>query len=342
MQKSIFVGLDLGSSHCHQTVINADGEFVSSRSIPTSEFHLRSAFAALGENVCVHLEASELAPWVYSIIAPLVKQVVVSHPRSIAWIGKDSVKDDAIDARKLAELLRLNQVHPVYYETLESRRHFKYLVTHYEQLTHDQARLKAKIKARLRTLGIIRQDSNLFSKSGQSALLDSISQLPLKMMITQSFDVLNRLLEIQTAARLAMVEFSQQFPEIKLLQTAPGVGIITACKFVAYLQTPQRFSNKRQLWRYCRLGVTRRESNGKRLSYPRLDRSGVGSLKDVSRKIFEAALRTKKENRFKRVFEQSLAETKNQVHARLSTQRKILAVLRAMWIQMKPFEDSSG
>ncbi len=260
----------------------------------------------------------------------------------MAWIGKDSLKDDAIDARKLADLLRLNQTHPVYYETLESRRHFKHLVTHYEQLAHDQARLKAKIKARLRTLGIIRQDSHLFSKIGQTQLLDSISELPLKQMMAQSFDVLNQMLETQTAAKLAMIEFSRQFAEVALLQTAPGVGIITACKFVGYLQTPKRFSNKRQLWRYCRLGVTRRESNGKRLSYPRLDRSGIGSLKDVSRKVFEAALRTKKDNLFKRAFEKSVAETKNKVHARLSTQRKILATLRAMWIKMQPFADAGG
>ena len=342
MQQSIFVGLDLGSNRCQQTIINSDGSFVSSRSIPTSEFHLRSAFAGLGKQACVHLEASELASWVSSVISPLVREVVVSHPRSMAWIGKDSLKDDAIDARKLAELLRLNQVHPVYYETLETRRHFKHLVTHYEQLSHDQARIKTKIKARLRTLGIIRQDSHLFSSKGQAELLDSITEPALKMMITQSFAVLNQMVETQVAARLAMIGFSRQFPEIKLLQTAPGAGIITACKFVAYLQTPKRFSNKRQLWRYCRLGITRRESNGKRLSYPKLDRSGAGSLKDVSRKIFEAALRTKKDNLFKRAFEQSLAATKNQVHARLSTQRKILATLRAMWIKMKPFDDSGG
>jgi transposase len=342
MSSLLFVGLDLGSNHCYQTVINADGKFVSERSIPTSEFHLRSAFATLGKQAFVHFEASELAPWVYSIISPLVAQVVVSHPRSMAWIGKDSLKDDAIDARKLADLLRLNQTHPVYYENLESRRHFKHLVTHYEQLAHDQARLKAKIKARLRTLGIIRQDSHLFAKSGQIQLLDSIKQPALKIMMTQSFAVLNQMLETQGAARVSMIEFSRQFAEVRLLQTAPGVGIITACKFVGYLQTPKRFSNKRQLWRYCRLGITRRESNGKRLSYPRLDRSGVGSLKDVSRKVFEAALRTKKDNLFKRFYEQSLTETKNKVHARLSTQRKILATLRAMWIKMMPFEDSSG
>lgn len=340
--QSVFVGLDLGSKYCHQTVINSDGVRLSSRSIPTSELHLRKAFESLNGQVRVHLEASELAPWVSSMIAPLVSQVVVSHPLKLAWIGKDSNKDDSIDAFKLAELLRLQQTHPVYLESLESRRRFKHLVSHYEQLSRDQARFKAKIKARLRTLGIIRQDSHLFSIVGQRQLLASIEQPIIKTMLAQSFSLLQQMIDTQNSAKLSMIEFSKQFPEIKLLQTAPGVGIITACKFVGYLQTPKRFSNKRQLWRYCRLAVTRRESNGKRLSYPRLDRSGVGSLKDVSRKIFEAARRTKTDNLFKQFYENSLAETKNKVHARLSTQRKILATLRAMWIKMKPFASEIG
>jgi len=130
MQQSIFVGLDLGSSHCHQTVINSDGVLVHSRSIPTSEQHLRLAFADLGNDVHVHAEASELAAWSRSIISPLVSRFVIAHPRSLAWIAKDSQKDDAVDARKLAELLRLNRVHEVYYEDRLDHRSFKYLVVH--------------------------------------------------------------------------------------------------------------------------------------------------------------------------------------------------------------------
>ena len=250
---------------------------------------MRSAFAHLNGDVRVHLEASELSDWVASIVQPLVAEVVVSHPRSLAWIGKDSQKDDKIDARKLAELLRLGRVHRVFCQSDDSRRTFKYLVVHYEHLSREQARCKSKIKARLRTLGIIRKDSKLFSNAGQNALLASIEAVSIKQMMAQSFAVLGQMLASFDEAKAAMIEFSKQFREVKLLQTAPGVGIITACRFVGYLQTPHRFSNKRKLWRFCRLGVTRRESNGKRLSYPRLDRSGVGSLKDVSRKIFEAA-----------------------------------------------------
>lgn len=340
MQQSIYVGLDLGSSHCHQTVINADGSLQMSRSIPTSEQQLRLAFSSLGDNVRVHLESGELADWVSSVIKPLVAEVVVSHSRTLAWIGKDSQKDDAIDARKLAELLRLNRTHPVYWQTDDSRRLFKQLVTHHENLSREQARLKSKIKARLRTLGIIRFDTRLFTKSGQSALLDELKEPVIKLMLAQTFAVLNQLLDTEIQAKQAMTAASKQFPEVRLLQTAPGVGIITACRFVAYVQTPHRFSNKRKLWRFCRLGITRRESNGKRLAHPRLDSAGVGSLKDVSRKVFEAARRTKKDNSFKRFYEQSLANTKNAVHARLSAQRKILATLRAMWLSMQPYRDT--
>jgi len=332
----------LGSSRCQQTVMGADGLVRFSRVIPTSEQHLRSAFDKLGGDVRVHIEAGELAGWVGAVIKPLVSQVVVSHPRSLAWIGKDSVKDDKVDAGKLAELLRLGRVHEVYCEEDAKRRTFKHLVTHHEQTSREQARQKSKIKARLRTLGVIRKDARLFSAGGQAALLESIAEPEIKQMIAQSFAVLNQMLESEREAKAAMLAAARKFPEVRRLQTAPGVGAITACRFVGYLQTPRRFSNKRKLWRYCRLGITRRESNGKRLSHPRLDNAGVGSLKDVSRKVFEAARRCKGDNAFKRCYEQSLENTKNQVHARLATQRKILATLRAMWIANQPYRDFGG
>lgn len=339
MQQSLYVGLDLGSSQCYQSIINAAGALRLARSIPTSEQTLRSAFDKLDGTVAVHLEAGELSDWAAALIAPLVHSVVVSHPRSLAWIGKDSQKDDKVDARKLAELLRLGRVHEVFRQADDARRTFKYLVTHYEHLSREQARYKSKIKARLRTLGIIRKDSKLFSHTGQTALLDQIEAVSIKQMLAQAFAVLMNMRASFDAAKAAMIQFSEQFREVKLLQTAPGVGIITACRFVGYVQTPHRFSNQRKLWRFCRLGVTRRESNGKRLAHPKLDSAGVGSLKDVSRKIFEAARRTKSDNSFKQFYARSLANTKNAVHARLSTQRKILATLRAMWLNNQPFRN---
>ena len=94
----------------------------------------------------------------------------------------------------------------------------------------------------------------------------------------------------QEQARLLMLRAAQAFPEIKLLRTMPGVGPIGACRFSAYIHTPSRFSSKRKLWKYSRLSVSHRSSNGKPLRRPKLDySSGCGRLKDVSRKAFDAA-----------------------------------------------------
>jgi transposase len=287
----VYVGLDLGSSNFHQVAVNEAGVSKVNREFATSEANLIKAFADQRGEIQVHLEAGELAPWATSIIRPLVSRVVCSHPQTNAWIAKDADKSDRIDAFKLADLLRLNRFKEVHYPQ-QSRREFKALVQHYDELTQQQARLKTKIKARLRMQGVIVRGEQLFSAKGRKAVLAAVKSVAVRTAISQLYAVLDQSIESQTEARLLMLRAAQAFPEIKWLRTAPGMGPIGACRFSAYIHTPQRFSSTRKLWKYCRLSVSHRSSNGKPLRRPRLDRNGCGRLKDVTRKAFEAALRT--------------------------------------------------
>ena len=77
---TFYVGLDLGSSVFHQVAIKSTGSVSVNRDFSTSELNLRKAFADFRGEVHVHLEAGELAPWVGSVIEPLVHRVVCSHP----------------------------------------------------------------------------------------------------------------------------------------------------------------------------------------------------------------------------------------------------------------------
>jgi hypothetical protein len=87
--------------------------------------NLRPAFQGFDGELRVHTEAGELADRVSQVIKPLVKQVVVSHPQSLAWIAKDSRKCDKLDARKLADLLRCGLTHEVFPAQTGARRTFK-------------------------------------------------------------------------------------------------------------------------------------------------------------------------------------------------------------------------
>jgi transposase len=337
--ETVYVGLDMGSSGFQQVAIKTDGSLKLNRNFATSETNLRAAFADQRGELHVHLEAGELAPWAASVIAPLVARVVCSHPKDNAWIAKDADKCDRVDAYKLAELLRLNRFKEVHYAPDQPRRNFKQLVQHYDELTGQQARLKTKIKARLRMQGVIVTGERLFSIKGRQEVMARVEARDLRTAIKQLYEVLDQSVTAQEQARLLMLRAAQALPEIKLLRTVPGIGPIGACRFSAYIHTPSRFSSKRKLWKYCRLSVSHRSSNGKPLRRPRLDRSGCGRLKDVSRKAFDVAIRSRQDNGFKRAYQRALETTHDKIHARLTVQRKIVSTLRAMWITRTPYCD---
>src|SRR5882724_812717 len=301
---TVYVGLDLGSSNFHQVAVNDAGVSQISREFTTGEANLRKAFSDLHGQIQVHLEAGELAPWAAAVIGPLVTRVVCSHPQSNAWIAKDADKCDRIDAYKLAELLRLNRFKEVHYPPDQRRRNFKQLVQHYDELTSQQARLKTKLKARLRMQGVIVGGERVFSSSGRKPVLAEVKSAEVRTAIKQLYAVLDQAVATQEQARLLMLRAAQAFAEIRIFRTVPGVGPIGACRFSAYIHTPNRFSSKRKLWKYCRLSVSHRSSNGNPLRRPKLDySSGCGRLKDVSRKAFDVSQRLRTDNGFKRAYQ---------------------------------------
>jgi transposase len=342
----VYVGLDLGSSQFEILAMDREGVVLARGSLKTSECNLRTACSRLRQELKgelhVHLEAGELAGWAREVIAPLVTRVLVGDPRRSAWIANDPCKNDRLDAFKLADLLRMNRVHEVYYDDAKVRRVFKQVVQHYEDLTRERAALKVKIKARLRVQGLIRKDTRVFAAEGRAAIVNQIADTQLRAIVKQLYDLLEAITAQQRAALLLMRQMARQFPEIALLKKMPGVKLINACRFSAYVQNPHRFANLRCFWRYARLGVTQPMSDGKPIGPQHLDRAGCGSLKDVSRKTFEAALRRRDNNMFKRAYEQALARTKDATHARLSVQRKILAVMRAVWMTGQPYREELG
>jgi transposase len=54
------------------------------------------------------------------------------------------------------------------------------------------------------------------------------------------------------------------------LMELPGVGLIRASMFVAYVDTPWRFAGKQSLWRYLGIGL-KRERSGEGREYLRVE-----------------------------------------------------------------------
>ena len=246
---TLYCGIDAGSSNCHVAMMDEGGEFVVDTEIPTSELQLIAFLESLqkkGESVRVHLEAAELAQWIRGIIVERtnIDEVVVSDPKEMAWIAKDPHKNDTLDARKLADLLRLNRTHPVYYSDDKKMQSFKKQVQHHESISAEKARIKNKIKASLRTGGLIIKNSCAYSKRRREGILDSIEDQMVRESTEDLYGLLDTTESLCQKAEKRLRKMAKNWPIIEYFMEVPGVGLIMACRFVAYIQTPWRFATK--------------------------------------------------------------------------------------------------
>ena len=337
----VYIGIDLAAKTCVAAVRSEEGELVCVREFPTSEKSLVAFMQGVEGEAVVLMEECDLAYWARRVILPYAEKVDVADPKRNAWIHKDPIKNDKIDAGKLAEIAQLGSYHPVYHTPDEGIYALHLAVKAYDRLTKKAVAQKNQIKAKLRAQGIISEGSRVYGRRGREEALARVESPAVRELIASDYDLLDFLLCERARAKRRFLALAEGIPIVRAWQAIPGVGPVTAACFCAYVKCPQRFSDSRKLWRYCRLGITQCVSGGKDLRRQRLDRSGSGALKDVSMKAFIAAMRAGGDNRFKRAYAQTLANTGSEVHARLSTQRKIMAVMWAMWLYGTPYDDAN-
>lgn len=338
--KAVYLGIDLGVDVCAWYAMDRKGSFMNCGEFLTSESLLIETVQGIPGELHVLIEECELSGWVYRALLPHVKEVKVCNPVLNAWIARASNKSDRVDAPKLAEKMRTNSFSPVFNTEDEHMAAFKKAVQQDVKITRDMAKLKRIILAQYRREGVSYKNVSAFTEKGRQSLLDAVSNDRVRQLILQNYRRVRYLEGEKVAIRKIVKAFFNDIPIVRRLLDVPGVGPVSAARFAAYVQTPFRFSSKRKLWRYGRLGIVNRSSDGKPLGRKRLDRCASGVLKDVSRKVFNGAMSCREDNLFKRSYRRSLARTENPVHARLNTQRKVLSVLRAMWRDNTEYDDN--
>lgn len=330
MTKVAYLGMDVHARNCVLGHMDSKGNFMGTTTFSTSEQNIIEALKTIkAKEKYLAMEEGNLAYWVAQVSKPYVTEVISSDPKENALIFRSSRKLDKVDTRKLCRLLRLGELKRVYQPENDDRAIFKAAVQHYIDLRNQQIALKQKIKALYRHWGVISVEGQAVYGEKRSDYLKMVKQTPIRNQLVNLYSLMDEAESKQKKALKMVKKLGQKYPEIKEFQKIPGVGEVLAHTFDAFIQTPHRFADKRKLWRYCRLGITDRSSDGKPLGYKKLDRSGIAELKAMSYRAWLAAM--KGDNEVKRFFSNSYRKTLNRVHARLNTQRKIIAVMYGIW-----------
>ena len=274
-----FIGMDVHRDACQVCVLEPEGaerqERIASRVDDLTRFA-----ASLGSADVVAIEATGPAAAVARIIEPHAGQVVVVNPRRLGQIAARA-KTDQIDARTLARLLAAGVLTGVWTPD-EPTRALRRLVARRAAVVRARTRAKNEIHAVLaRNLSPRPPVTDAFGATGRR-WLEGL-ELPEKEAITlagclRQIDALN--VEVGELDR-ALARRLVGSPEARRLLSVPGVNVVVAATFLAYVGDVRRFPDARRLVGYLGLDPRVHQSGEATARGGHISKQGAGAVRQV-------------------------------------------------------------
>jgi transposase len=339
MDSKKYIGMDVHTESISIAVRNATGKIVMECVIETKASMILQFIDGLRGDLHVTFEEGTWAAWLYDLLKPHVTEVLVCNPRKNALL-KEGSKGDKIDARKLAELLRLNNLKPVYHGE-HGIRTLKELARSYLTITKDLMRVMNRLKALYRSWAIPCAGNGVYAPRQRSEWLGKISEAGVRRRAEHYYQQLDVLRLLRQEVRRDLLVESKKHKAWKLLRQIPGIGPIRAAVLIALIQTPHRFRTKRQLWNYSGLGLETHDSaqycvvegqlqrSKKPVTLRGLNKNHNHDLKDIFK---GAAMRSSTAaGPLHDFYEALLAKGRKPTMARLTLARKIAAIVFIVW-----------
>jgi transposase len=260
------IGMDVSDRKSRICVLSPSGEVVEERWIATTKRGLKSYFEKQPRSRVV-LEAGTHALWMTWLLEELGHDVIVANPRNLGLIYKSRKKSDPQDARRLAQLGRVDPalLSPVTLRCRDTHLHLAQVRTR-AMLMDTRTKLITHVRGLVKALGsrVRSCDPEQFVAVATTSLPPEVVTVvePVLTTITQLTEQLgaqDRAIESMAATGYA--------EEVRRLTQVHGVGTLTALTFLLTLNDPARFPQSRRVGAY--LGLV-----------PRLDQSG-----DVDRQL---------------------------------------------------------
>jgi len=336
--QAVFVGIDV-SLRSYAVAVRSGGALVYRCTVPSRYEHLRSLWSRLpGCRIHAVYEAGFSGFGLYDAMRQDGIDATVTPPSKVPRSG-DRVKTDRLDAQKLAAELEHGGLHRcrVPAPALRVDREWsRYLI----QLTAQQTRLKNQIKMRLALHGLTppldgpRRWSRAY-RAQVLAIADPAGPLHaiLRDMLEQLAEVERRCTEVKRTLR-QLARSDAYRAAVQLLQSAPGIGWLTAVRLVLEWGDLSTFSNGASFASY--LGLTPSEhSSGERTRRGGITRQGNGQVRSW---LIEAAWKAITMDpalgaRFRRLAPRPASRTR----AIVAVAHTLALRLRACWLSGQPY-----
>ena len=342
MSKCITIGMDLGNEKHAVCALDESGQILFRKDIDNKPEVLEPFFREHA-GATVAMETGLCCRWISALAKSCGCNVIVCNARKLAAIWQNQHKNDENDALLLAQLTRadLGLVRPVALRDDEHHEIVQIIELRAVAVSQRTQAVNA-VRGLCKACGVFipKCDASCFHKVAAEAIPQGVAWKfgPMLRHLRETEALIGKYDKM--LARYADAHFGE---EVGLLQTIPGVGMLTACAFVAFVDDVRRFGKARDVGVY--FGLT-----------PAQDKSGS---QDVPRRITKAGnglMRSLLVNAANYILRKSSPDTALKRHgmaicarggkvakrkAKVAVARKLAVVMFAMLRSGRPYEDAA-
>jgi transposase len=268
------IGLDLGDKRHAVCVLDSKGEIIEERTVSNTRESL-SKLARRYPQARVALEAGSHSPWISRWLKGLDCEVLVANARKLRAIYQNERKSDALDARMLAKLARVDPslLHPIEHGSEQAQRDLLRIKLR-DNLVRQRVDIISSVRFTLKSLGIRLPSPSTACFARRARTLLENDEPELLAMIAPSLEVLDAMtVRIRQLDREIEQLCETNYPQSARLRAIRGVGPITALSFILTIGSPERFTKPRDVGAYLGMVPKRDQSGGTDKSL-RISKSG--------------------------------------------------------------------
>lgn len=321
------VAIDLGSKASQICIRRADGTIAQQGKLPTKE--LAAHFATWEPSrIVMETSAESFAVADSALAAGHQVRVVPSTLVRLLGIGERGIKNDQVDAQRLSKASWQTDVPSVHIPS-KTAREIKSLCGARDILVETRTKLINNVRGWMRTqLWRIRTGATISFPDrvrGHAKAKD----VSLPEHVDRQLRVLSVVLEEIKAADRQLRKLAGDNEVCRRLMAVPGVGPLTALRFVAAIDDPARFASAHRVASY--IGLTPGEnSSSERERKTGITKAGPAALRRCLVQAAHAALRVRSVHPMIQ-WARRISERRGSQVARVALARKISGVLFALW-----------
>jgi transposase len=257
----VYVGMDVHRKRSQVALVDEHGGQLLNRNLANDSADLTSILGRLEPGTPVAFEAAYGWGWLAALLEELGLEPHLVHPSRCKAIASARLKDDRVDARTLAQLLRAELL-PEAWIAPQAVRDQRALLRHRAALVRVATALKCRVHAILADRGVGVTEP-LWGPAGRVVLAELDLPTVQRTVVTDCLALIDAISPLVVRLERDLLARTRPDPRVQALQALPGIGPITAMTLVAEIGDISRFPTARKLCAWAGLTPAVRNSDRK-------------------------------------------------------------------------------